>query len=223
LDFRYDRIATYPVRVPAPTAEISAPSSESTRERILAVALEGFARDGVKATSVRDVAAAAGVSPGLVQHYFPSKAALRAAVDEQVTEVARAALAVRRVDGDIIEDLAERLTALVADHFLALLYVARGVAERDDASLAIFDTLVALCRDQLAELQGRGMLRPDLDLEWAAMHTVLINLGTVIMEPGVSRQLGRSFLTKRQVQRWKEATTALFVAGEIRQGSEPTD
>jgi hypothetical protein len=45
---------------------------------------------------------------------------------------------------------------------------------------------------------------------------VLINLGTVIMEPGVSRELGRSFLAGRQVERWKVATTKLFVAGEIR-------
>jgi len=188
----------------------------STAQRIRTAALEGFAQDGVKATSIRDVAAAAGVSPGLVQHYFPSKAALRAAVDEHVTEVARAALAVREVEGDIIEDLSERLTALVADHFDALRYVARGVAERDDAALKMFDTLTQLCRDQLAELQRAGMLRAGLDLEWAALHTVLINLGTVIMEPGVSRQLGRSFLAKRQVKRWKDATTALFVAGELR-------
>jgi hypothetical protein len=52
---------------------------------------------------------------------------------------------------------------------------------------------------------------------------VLINLGTVILEPGVSRELERPFLTKRQVQRWKEATTALFVGGEIRQGARATD
>jgi AcrR family transcriptional regulator len=185
-------------------------------ERIRDVALEGFARDGVKATSIRDVAAAAGVSPGLVQHYFPSKAALRAAVDEHVTDIAQDALALRRVEGDVIDDLAERLTALVRDHFLALRYVARGVAENDPAALGIFNTLTQLCRDQLSELQRSGMLRDDLDLDWAALHTVLINLGTVIMEPGVSRELGRPFLTKRQVERWKVATTKLFVEGEIR-------
>ena len=189
---------------------------QSTYDRIRAAALEGFARKGARATSIRDVAAAAGVSPGLVQHYFSSKAALRAAIDEHVTEVARAALSVRDVEGDVIEDIAERLTRLVADHSLALLYVARGVAERDEAALAIFDTLTQLCRDQLSALERRGMLRADLDLEWAALHTVLINLGTVILEPGVSRQLGRPFLTKRQVDRWKRATTALFVAGELR-------
>jgi hypothetical protein len=60
------------------------------------------------------------------------------------------------------------------------------------------------------------MLRDDLDLEWAALHTVLINLATVTLEPAVSRKLRRPFLTRRQILRWKEATTALFVAGELK-------
>jgi TetR/AcrR family transcriptional regulator, regulator of cefoperazone and chloramphenicol sensitivity len=191
-------------------------ATTETQERIIGAALEGFARDGVAATSIRDVAAAAGVSPGLVQHYFPSKVALRRAVDEHVKEIAREALGVHEFEGDVIDDLAERLTALVAENFVALRYVARGVAESDSAALAIFDTLTQLCRDQLAELQRRRMLRADLDLDWAALHTVLINLGTVIMEPGVSDQLGKPFLTERQVERWKVATTKLFLEGEIR-------
>ncbi len=188
----------------------------STSDRILAAALESFARHGVAATTIRGVAAKAGVSAGLVQHYFPSKAALRSAVDARVTAIARDALAVRPVQGDAVEDIADRLTALVADHFLALRYVARGVAERDEAALAVFDTITELCREQLAEFAERGLLREDLDLDWAALHTVLINLGTVIMEPAVSRQLRRPFLDKRQLTRWKRATTELFVSGELR-------
>ena len=193
------------------------PATTSPYERIREAALEGFARDGVDATSIRGVAAAAGVSPGLVQHYFPTKVALRQTVDEYVTQVASAALAVRPVEGDAVEDIATRLTTLVTEHFLALRYVARGVAEHDEAALAIFDTLTRLCREQLAKFQADGLLREDLDLDWAALHTVLINLGTVIMEPGVSRQLRRPFLDEHQVERWKRATTALFVAGEIRE------
>lgn len=189
---------------------------DSPADRILAVALESFARDGASATTIRGVAAEAGVSPGLVQHYFSSKAALRAAVDAHVTAIAREALTVRPVQGDAVEDIAERLTALVADHFVALRYVARGVAERDEAALAVFDTITNLCREQLADFAGRGLLRDDLDLDWAALHTVLINLATVMLEPGVSRQLGRPFLNTRQIARWKRATTELFVSGEIR-------
>ena len=45
---------------------------------------------------------------------------------------------------------------------------------------------------------------------------MLVNLGMVIMEPGVSDQLGKAFLNERQVERWKVATTRLFVEGEIR-------
>ena len=202
--------------MPMPMVPAQSALKESPGERIRAVALESFARDGVEATSIRGVAATAGVSPGLVQHYFPSKRALREAVDERVTEVAREALEVRRVEGDVIESLADRLTALVAEHFIALRYVARGVAAGDEAALAIFNTLTQLCRDQLAALEAEGMLRPDLDLDWAALHTVLINLGTVALEPGVSRELGRPFLEPDQVERWKRATTALFVAGELR-------
>ena len=46
-----------------------------------------FAERGVDAVSVRDVASAAGVSPGLVVHHFGTKQALREAVDDHVTEV----------------------------------------------------------------------------------------------------------------------------------------
>ena len=192
------------------------PSRQIALEHIRAAALDGFARDGAASTSIRDVAAAAGVSPGLVQHYFRSKGDLRAAVDAHVTEVARAALAVRPVEGDTVEDIATRLTALVSEDFVELRYVGRGVAEGDEAAMKIFDTLTQLCREQLAKFQAEGLLREDLDLEWAALHTVLINLGTVILEPGVSRQLRRPLLDESEVRRWKEATTALFVAGEIR-------
>jgi AcrR family transcriptional regulator len=155
------------------------------------------------------------VSPGLVQHYFRSKAELRATVDAHVTEIIREALPVQRIEGDVIGELSERLTRLVADHFVALKYLARGVAENDEAALAVFDTLTQVCRDQLATLEPEGILRDDLDLEWAALHTIVVNLGTVLLEPGVSRLLGRPFLDERQVLRWKDATTKLFVRGEF--------
>ncbi|WP_099025355.1 TetR/AcrR family transcriptional regulator [Mycolicibacterium palauense] len=53
-----------------------------TRERILASARDLFARNGMAATSVRAVAAAAGVDAALVHHYFGTKKNLfTAAID----------------------------------------------------------------------------------------------------------------------------------------------
>jgi len=49
------------------------PGSPDTRSVILAVARERFAEQGYAATSVRRIAAAAGVDPALVHHYFGTK------------------------------------------------------------------------------------------------------------------------------------------------------
>jgi AcrR family transcriptional regulator len=50
-----------------------------TRERILTSARELFARNGIDKTSIRAVAAAAGVDPALVHHYYGTKQQLFAA------------------------------------------------------------------------------------------------------------------------------------------------
>src|SRR5437870_1488254 len=62
----------------------SAPSDLTSAARIRNAALQAFAAQGVAGTSIRDVAKAAAVSPGLVQHHFRSKAGLRRAVDDFV-------------------------------------------------------------------------------------------------------------------------------------------
>ena len=49
------------------------PGSQDTREAILAAARTAFAEGGYDATSVRRIAAAAGVDPALVHHYFTTK------------------------------------------------------------------------------------------------------------------------------------------------------
>lgn len=53
--------------------------SSDTRERILASARELFASNGIDRTSIRAVAAAAGVDPALVHHYYGTKNQLFAA------------------------------------------------------------------------------------------------------------------------------------------------
>ena len=57
-----------------------------TRDRILISARELFARNGINNTSIRSIAAGAGVDPALVHHYFGNKkqlfaAAIRAPID----------------------------------------------------------------------------------------------------------------------------------------------
>jgi AcrR family transcriptional regulator len=65
------------------------PGSDSTREAVLEAARELFAAHGYQATTVRAVAAAAGVSPGMIHHFFATKdelflAAIRMPVDPEM-------------------------------------------------------------------------------------------------------------------------------------------
>jgi AcrR family transcriptional regulator len=55
------------------------PGTSDTRERILGSARELFARNGFNNTSIRSVAAAAGVDSALVHHYYGTKQQLFAA------------------------------------------------------------------------------------------------------------------------------------------------
>jgi AcrR family transcriptional regulator len=55
------------------------PGTSDTRERILVSARELFARNGIDKTSIRSIAAAAGVDSALVHHYFGTKEQLFAA------------------------------------------------------------------------------------------------------------------------------------------------
>lgn len=54
--------------------------AEWRRERLLDAALEVFVEKGVDRATVKDIAAAAGVTPGLLYHYFESKGAVLAAL-----------------------------------------------------------------------------------------------------------------------------------------------
>ena len=60
--------------------------SATGRERIIAAAIELFAERGYAGASVRDIAARASVTGGLIVHHFGTKAALREECDAVVIE-----------------------------------------------------------------------------------------------------------------------------------------
>lgn len=188
--------------------------------RIRNAALEGFARDGIGATSIRDVAKAAGVSPGLVQHHFKTKDDLRDAVNGYVIETALEAFSDLPVEGSaelIQQAMGDRVTAFVRDHPTALRYVARSVAEGDRAALAIFDSFVEIAQEQWQRLADEGALRSDIDLTWTALHVVVLNLATVLFAQAIEGHLSERFDSPAGLARWNAASNALFRHGAYRQ------
>src|SRR5271163_4524941 len=78
------------------------PKAQLTRAHLLSTALRVFRERGLEATTMRDLAAAAGTSLGSAYYYFPSKEAIiQAYYDDVQAENARrvsSALAENRLD-----------------------------------------------------------------------------------------------------------------------------
>src|SRR4029450_2363894 len=93
-DRRVDvKIPAYRIQYMRSIGEERAPPDTTGRARIRDPALEQFALHGFEGATIRDIAEAAGVSPGLVQHHFRSKEGLRRACDEAVLDLVRRKLA----------------------------------------------------------------------------------------------------------------------------------
>jgi len=200
------------------------PSDLSTYARIRNAALERFAAKGIAATSIRDVAATAGVSPGLVQHHFGTKAGLREAVDKYVIAVAVETfqgLVREGEDAEVWATMGDTATAWVRDNAVALRYVARALAEGDEEAAKIFAALLDIARSHwLAPLARNGTLDPDVDRDWAAIHVIVFNLASVLLEPAISRELPAPFFSPAQLQRWNAATTELYRRGLTKPAGE---
>jgi AcrR family transcriptional regulator len=194
-------------------------SDLSTYARIRNAAMEGFARDGISSTSIRDVAAAAGVSPGLVQHHFSTKAGLRDAVNEYLVSVAVEAFGdVAELDGsaETLTQMGDRVTAFVRDNSTALRYLARALIDGDEEAFKIFDRLFEISLAIWQELARNRALHADADLEWTALHVVVFNLATLLFEAAIDRHLPEPLFTPEQLTRWNAATTELYRRGMYR-------
>jgi TetR/AcrR family transcriptional regulator, regulator of cefoperazone and chloramphenicol sensitivity len=108
----------------------------TARARIRDAAVALFADAGYSGTSIRDVARAADVSPGLVQHHFGSKTGLREACDAHVRETLRAVTARKlerdEYDGDFVSSLYESSATVMR-------YIARGLTEGWPGMASMFD------------------------------------------------------------------------------------
>ena len=185
--------------------------------RIRNAALELFASRGTAATTIRDVAQAAGVSPGLVQHHFGTKAGLQKAVDEFV--VADALSTITNLPESLEErgaEFASRMGAVTRDRPAAVLYLARAASEGSELGLRAFEEIVEFGVKEFRAMEEAGQLGPDLDLEWAVLQMLLFNLSTMMFEPAITHALGESITDEQGRRRVNAAATRLFTYGFTR-------
>ena len=140
--------------------------TEARRASLIEATARVLARDGAAGASVRAIAVAAGVSPGLVTHHFASVDALVARTYADVGE--RVAAALRAAMAAAVDDPRARLEAYVAASF------APPIA--DPSLLATWTALWSLTRSNAA-------VATEHDRSYAAYRSELETLRTACGVP----------------------------------------
>jgi len=193
----------------------------TTVERIRNAALQIVAVQGVSGTSLRAVAAAAGVSLGLVQHHFATKAGLIKAVDDYVLAVVISQITqpVPDTTSDSVAEIGDRVTGMILELPDIVDYVGRALVDGRPVGYMIFDALLNSGTARWNQRGERGETRPDLDLTWAAVNSLVLALGTFILRGQIERNLPEPLTNPAQLQRWHASVTMLLREGLF----QPTD
>jgi TetR/AcrR family transcriptional regulator, regulator of cefoperazone and chloramphenicol sensitivity len=205
-------------------------------------ALRLFAEHGVDAVSLRQVAAAAGVSPGLVVHHFGGKDGLRAAVDEHAAGICEDVLrevrpprchpsdgsadappsggasAVLPGEGD--ESFADALLRRLPEDSPVPAYLRRLLFAGDQAGLRVFRGWYRAQREMLDEMIAAGMARPSRDRAVSAAFLVVNDLATLLLREQLIHVLGVDPLTPEGCARWTRQALAVYRDGLLTEHAE---
>ncbi|MGM7644877.1 TetR/AcrR family transcriptional regulator [Nocardia sp. JW2] len=132
----------------------------TAKARIRNAAIDLFAEHGESKVSLRAVASRAGVTLGLVQHHFKTKAGLVDAVDRLVVDYFDAAVTSVAPAGSTAELAAARDEAvrkMLQDTPAVVNYVRRAVLEPSDTQLHLLESLIALTRREVTTLRAAGL------------------------------------------------------------------
>lgn len=197
---------------------LARPADPAGRARLRDAAIRLFAERGVAGASVRDIADAAGVTAGLITHYFGSKEGLKAEVDELMVRVFTEPLAMP-LEGSPQERLkvvSEALARTMIENPALRAYLRRSFLENDPASGKVFNRFALLFRDLQYEMRGAGLLREDLDLDWTPLQVLFLHFGPLLLGPAVAQILDVEPYAEEVVRKRSQAVQDLLSRGIFR-------
>jgi len=165
----------------------------TARARIRNAALRHFTEHGFDRATIRDIARAAGVSPGLVRHHFGSKDELRKACDAYALEALHAYVERAMTDEGLNDP------AIVAEARDPLhpyqRYLARALIDESEAAAQIFDEMVAMTEQLLQRIDKQRSDPPIADLRTRSALMVAMALGIPAFQAHISRSIGTDILS----------------------------
>ena len=163
-------------------------SSQGTRQQLLEVAIEEFARSGFEKTSIRSIAKVAGASPALLIHYFATK-------DQLVREAIIETLGVwiGQETAVLAKDPETRISdwvALVKTGQTKLQFFRQVLLANNEYSAALFEYAVLETKQMLQSGIASGQFRELKDVDTAAALLTSQALANLVFLPQLEASLG---------------------------------
>jgi AcrR family transcriptional regulator len=187
--------------------------------RIREAALRLFAERGPDAVTVRQVAAAAGVSPALVIRSYGSKDGLRDAVDGHVAAIFEAMLAqlARVADGPFspaaLPTLADSVSRHLPEGSAVPGYIGRMLMAGGPAAAALFRRLHQASLGALAAMAESGQASAGADPPVRAAFLLANDLAVLMLRDRLADVLGTDPLSGAGLRRWGAEVTAVYQGG----------
>jgi AcrR family transcriptional regulator len=192
--------------------------SADAADSIIRAATRAFGEHGIDATSLREVARAAGVSPALIVHHFGGKKGLVAAVDEAALLEFGAAYGSEHEAGGrgLLHQRAEETARVMRERPDVCTYLGRALVEATPGSASLFQVMIEGGRKEIDLLAEKGALRGDLDPIWATLQHFFLIWAPLSFLPLLEQVLGESLLDGETLERWVAANVTLLEEGLYR-------
>ena len=178
-------------------------------------AMQLFAEQGAAAVTVREIAAAAGVSAGLVIHHYRSKDGLKDAVDrravaffeEMIGEFGR--LGEQGGSASLVELFAARLESEPA----MVDYIRRLLLDGGEAADRLFAMLLDAAEARMRALVAAGVVLPAQDERMRTAFLLSNDLSLVLLRHQIARSAGIDPLTREGLGPWSAVVLDVYTQG----------
>ncbi|BBZ14027.1 TetR/AcrR family transcriptional regulator [Mycobacterium branderi] len=196
------------------------PDDRTARARIRDEALRLFAERGPDAVTMRDIAAAARVSPALLIRHYGSKEGLVAAVDDHVVASLEAVLgematstATSGLDPASVPGMLDGLARHLPPDSAIPAYLSRMLIGGGATGSALFERLHRVSRDTLDAMVAADTASAGTDPAVRAAVLMVNDLAVLTLRPRLTELLGFDPLSADGIQRWAAEVFAIYRDG----------